>query len=50
MSLRLSQNNKMSVTYLKTKFQKGVKELLCQTLTSPQTMNDMIKGTLKIPE
>ncbi|OGP74790.1 MAG: CGGC domain-containing protein [Deltaproteobacteria bacterium RBG_13_58_19] len=34
----------------KTDFQKGVKELLCQTLTSPQTMTDMIKGTLKIPQ
>lgn len=33
----------------KSHFQKGVKELLCQTLTSPQTMNDMIKGTIKIP-
>ncbi len=31
-------------------FHRGVKELLCQTLTPPQTMNDMIRGTLKIPE
>jgi predicted metal-binding protein len=31
-------------------FTRGVKELLCQTLTRPQTMNDMIRGTLKIPE
>jgi len=31
-------------------FQKGVKELLCQTLTRPQTMNDLIRGTLKIPQ
>jgi predicted metal-binding protein len=32
------------------RFRKGVKELLCQTLTSPQTMLDMIKGTIKIPQ
>ncbi|MHB9074035.1 MAG: CGGC domain-containing protein [Desulfobaccales bacterium] len=31
-------------------FTRGVKELLCQTLTRPQTMNDLIRGTLKIPE
>jgi len=31
-------------------FQKGMKELLCQTISLPQTMNDMIKGTIKIPE
>ena len=31
-------------------FVSGVKELLCQTLSPPQTMNDMIKGTLKIPK
>jgi hypothetical protein len=31
-------------------FHRGVKELLCQTLTHPQTMNDMIRGILKIPE
>jgi predicted metal-binding protein len=31
-------------------FTRGVKELLCQTLTRPQTMTDMIRGTLKIPE
>jgi predicted metal-binding protein len=30
-------------------FVSGVKELLCQTLTGPQTMTDMIRGTLKIP-
>jgi len=31
-------------------FGKGVKELLCQTLASPQTMSDMIKGTIKITQ
>jgi predicted metal-binding protein len=31
-------------------FHRGVKELLCQTLMPPQTMNDMIRGTLKMPE
>jgi hypothetical protein len=31
------------------RFQRGVKELLCQTLARPQTMNDLIRGTLKIP-
>ncbi len=31
-------------------FTRGVKELLCQTLARPQTMNDIIRGTLKIPE
>ncbi len=34
----------------KERFRQGLKELLCQTITSPQTMNDMIKGSLKIPE
>ena len=34
----------------KTHFQKGLKELLCQTLSPPQTMNDMIRGNLKIPQ
>jgi len=29
--------------------QKGVNELLCQTLSRPQNMNDLIRGTLKIP-
>jgi predicted metal-binding protein len=32
----------------KKEFAKGVKELLCQTLTPGQTMNDMIRGTLKV--
>jgi predicted metal-binding protein len=32
------------------RFVRGVKELLCQTLTAPQTMNDLIRGTLKIPQ
>jgi predicted metal-binding protein len=31
-------------------FVRGVKELLCQTLSPPQTMNDMIRGRIKIPE
>jgi predicted metal-binding protein len=31
-------------------FVRGVKELLCQTLARPQTMNDLIRGTIKIPE
>jgi predicted metal-binding protein len=31
-------------------FVSGVKELLCQTLARPQTMNDMIRGTIKIPQ
>jgi predicted metal-binding protein len=31
------------------RFRKGVKELLCQTLSPPQTMNDLIKGTIKLP-
>jgi predicted metal-binding protein len=32
------------------RFQRGVKELLCQTLARPQTMNDLIRGTINIPE
>jgi predicted metal-binding protein len=32
------------------RFVRGVKELLCQTLAGPQTMNDLIRGTLKIPQ
>jgi predicted metal-binding protein len=31
------------------RFKQGVKELLCQTLAHPQTMNDLIRGTVKIP-
>jgi len=31
------------------RFVRGVKELLCQTLAGTQTMNDLIRGTLKIP-
>jgi len=31
-------------------FVRGVKELLCQTLAAPQTMNDLIRGAIKIPE
>jgi hypothetical protein len=30
-------------------FVKAVKELLCQTLAGPQTMADLIRGTIKIP-
>jgi hypothetical protein len=30
-------------------FVKGVKELLCPTLTGPQTMADLIRGSMKIP-
>ena len=32
------------------RFKRGVKELLCQTLAAPQTMNDLICGAMKIPE
>ena len=32
------------------KFQRGVKELLCQTLRKPQDMNAMIMGTLELPD
>jgi predicted metal-binding protein len=31
-------------------FRRGVKELLCQTLQPPQTMNDLIRGTINIPQ
>jgi predicted metal-binding protein len=34
----------------KREFGRGVKELLCQTLASVQTMNELIRGTLKIPQ
>ena len=34
----------------KKEFQRGVRELLCQTLTRPQDMNALIKGTLKLPD
>jgi predicted metal-binding protein len=30
-------------------FQKGVKELLCPTVCTPQDMNDIIKGTFQSP-
>jgi len=30
-------------------FLKGVKELLCQTLTGSQTMADMIRGSIRLP-
>jgi predicted metal-binding protein len=31
-------------------FRRGVKELLCQTLNPPQTMEQIIRGTMKTPE
>ena len=31
------------------RYRRGVKELRCQTLAPPQTMSDLIKGTIKIP-
>ncbi len=31
-------------------FRRGVKELLCQTLNPPQTMADLIRGTIKTPQ
>lgn len=34
----------------KNEFKRGVKELLCSTLQRHQDMNDMIKGTLKLPD
>jgi predicted metal-binding protein len=34
----------------KKEFRRGVKELLCHTILQPQTMNDMIKGTLRLPD
>jgi hypothetical protein len=34
----------------KSLFQKSVRELLCPTAIRPQTMNDVVKGTLKLPE
>jgi hypothetical protein len=30
-------------------FLRGVRELLCQTLSPPQTMADLIRGTIKFP-
>ena len=34
----------------KEEFQRGVKELLCQTISKLQTMNNMVKNTLKLPD
>jgi predicted metal-binding protein len=34
----------------KKEFQRGVQELLCQTISRPQDMNALIKGTLKLPD
>jgi len=31
-------------------FLRGVRELLCQSLNPPQTMADLIRGTIKIPQ
>ncbi len=33
----------------KTHFQRSVKELLCPTVIKPQTMNDVVQRTLKLP-
>jgi len=33
----------------KREFQRGVKELLCQTMKKPQDMTSLIKGTLELP-
>jgi predicted metal-binding protein len=30
-------------------FQRGLKELLCPTIARPQSMNDLVKGTLSVP-
>jgi len=34
----------------KKEFQRGVKEILCPTISPPQTMNEIIKLTLKLPD
>jgi predicted metal-binding protein len=34
----------------KEEYRKGVRELLCPSMNSIQDMNDMIKGTLKLPD
>ncbi len=31
------------------RFLKGVKKLLCTTFSSPQNLNKLIRGTVKIP-
>ncbi|MDD3579922.1 MAG: CGGC domain-containing protein [Desulfobacca sp.] len=33
----------------KQEFRRGVKELLCPTICRPQTMTEMVKGTLEVP-
>jgi predicted metal-binding protein len=33
-----------------TEFRRGVKELLCQSLAGTQTMAEMIRGTIKVPQ
>jgi len=34
----------------KKEFQRGVKEILCPTISPPQSMNEIIKLTLKLPD
>jgi predicted metal-binding protein len=34
----------------KNEFQRGVKELLCQTIKKPQDMTSLVKGTLELPD
>jgi predicted metal-binding protein len=34
----------------KNEFQRGIKELLCQTIKRPQDMTALVKGTLELPD
>ena len=34
----------------KNEFQRGMKELLCQTVQRPQDMTSLVKGTLELPD
>jgi predicted metal-binding protein len=34
----------------KNEFQRGVKEILCQTMKRPQDMTSLVKGTLELPD
>jgi len=34
----------------KSEFRRAVKELLCPAVSVPQTMNDVVKGTLQLPD
>lgn len=34
----------------KDEFRRAARELLCPTISVPQTMNDIVKGTLKLPD